>query len=375
MNDNWNFSINDDDAMEPERKKLRLSDPDLKISVGGNGEAVDYWCHSSVLATHSNYIDTMLATPMQESKTFELSFPDIAPSTWEAMMKFLEAPMARLMTIEDAMEVALEYDKYDFRKGRQLCDQVLTEYFEDKKKILADLNCFVDAVLLADAVNLNEAKKVGVKWLLQTFHSCDSQTGRIIFNENHIRKLVPLIIKEHLLFQIVKYSITQCSDYDIKSKEDFRSPLFPYYLVLTYARVASSMMVGNEFTYIMLSGTGCKADGICKSDPWGEYDCNRTGGLWAGVQVNFEVARLEDEAGGWAIIGTNLPEIDEDGVENDDNVVRKTLWFCPNSHNLPRPPQDGWIPVDELAIGRHPTVSYRKDDGRPWAMDDHTDGE
>jgi hypothetical protein len=41
-----------------------------------------------------------------------------------------------------------------------VCDQVLKEYFQDKKKILANLNCFVDAVLLADAANLNEAKKV-----------------------------------------------------------------------------------------------------------------------------------------------------------------------------------------------------------------------
>jgi hypothetical protein len=357
MTDNSNVSVNDDATMKPESKRLRSSEPDLKILVGANDETVEYWYHSSVMAMHSNYIDAMLATPMQESKTLELSFPDLAPSTWDSMMKFLEAPMVRLMTAEDAMEVALEYDKYDFPKGCQVCDQVLRDYFQDENSILSNLTCFVNAVLLADAANLNEAKKVGVQWLCETFYSCDSQTGRIIFTENHIRELVPLIIKEDRLFKIVRSSLKGI----LSRKEDLRSPLFPRALVMTHARFESSRMLGNEFTNIMLSGTGCKADGICARDYFGDYHCNRRG-LWAGVQVMFRVELLRNKAGGWAIIGETLPEIDEDGDENDENVVSKTLWRCPNSHNLPLPPQDGWIPVDELAIGRQPTVSYRMDD-------------
>jgi hypothetical protein len=54
MNIEKNPSINDDDTMKPERKKLRSSEPDLKISVGVNDDTVDYWYHSSVMATHSN---------------------------------------------------------------------------------------------------------------------------------------------------------------------------------------------------------------------------------------------------------------------------------------------------------------------------------
>jgi hypothetical protein len=359
-------SINDDDdTMNPVRKKLRSSEPDLKISIGANDEAVDYWYHSSIMANHSNYIDTMLATPMQESKTLELSFPDIASSTWDSMMKFLEGPVAaRLMTIEDAMEVAPVYDQYDFPQGRELCDHVLTEYFQDKKKILSNLNCFVDAVLLADAANLNEAKKVGVKWLRQTLCSLDSHTGRIIFTENHLRELVPLIIKEDRLFKIVRLTLNGI----LSRKEDLRSPLVPRALVMTHARFESSRMLGKGFTHLKLSGTGCKADGIYTRDySHNHYDCNRRG-LWAGTQVNFEVVLLADESG-WAITGATLHE-------NDENVVSKTLWCCPNSHNLPLPPQDGWIPVDELAIGRQPTVSYRMDNGQSWTTDDeHTDDE
>jgi hypothetical protein len=330
------------------------------------------------MANHSNYIDTMLATPMKESKTFELSFPDIAPPTWDSMMKFLEGPVAvRLMTAKDAMEVALEYDQYNFPQGRELCDQVLKDYFQDKKKILSNLNCFVNAVLLADAANLNEARNEGVEWLCQTFCSLNSQTGRIIFTENHIRKLVPLIIEDDDLFRIVG-----CELYgrdSIRSrKEELQSPLFPCALVTEYARAETRNMLLKGSTHIKLSGTGCKADGIYTRDPDDDYDCydcNRRG-LWAGVQVNFHIALCMNDEAGWAIIGETLPEIDEDGDENDENVVIKTLWRCPNSQNLPLPPQDGWIPVDELAIGRQPTVSYRMDDGRSWTTDyEYTDDE
>jgi hypothetical protein len=81
-------SMASDDGMKPaERKKtpLRLSDPDLKISVceEPNDDAVDYWYNSIIIANHSQYIDAMLATPMKESETFELSFPDISPATWD----------------------------------------------------------------------------------------------------------------------------------------------------------------------------------------------------------------------------------------------------------------------------------------------------
>jgi hypothetical protein len=325
------------------------------------------------MATHSNYVDAMLATPMKESKgCYEISFPDIAPSTWESMLRYLEGPMeARLMTVEDTMEVAPLYDKYDFGNGCRLCDQVLLkEYFQDNKKILSNLDCIVDAVLLADAANLIEAKNVGVAWLYKTFHfSTDDPTdGGIIFTENQIRKLVPLLIKEDNLYLIVE-SIFHGSDVNggsgIKSKEDLRSPLFPWALVMAYKSFGTRIVLAEEIARIKLSGTGCNADGICtNSYSYGHvYECNRRG-RWAGVQVHFKVVLVEDvDQGGWSIVGEEIDgdsnevlEIDEDGDE-----AFKLLWRCHNSQNLPLPPQDGWIPVDELARGQ-PTVSYRVDD-------------
>jgi hypothetical protein len=116
-----------------------------------------------------------------------------------------------------------------------LRDQVLKEWFEDNKKILSNLDCFVDAVLLADAANLNEAKNVGVAWLHETFRSTHDRTGRIVFTEPHIRKLVPLLVKEDDLLCQTVASIFRGSGVNgsgIKSKEDLRSPLFPRALVM-----------------------------------------------------------------------------------------------------------------------------------------------
>jgi hypothetical protein len=71
-----------DDSQGPERKKLRSSEPDLKITVGEKETSVVHWYHSPIMANHSQYIDTMLASPMKESKTYEISFPGIEPKRY-----------------------------------------------------------------------------------------------------------------------------------------------------------------------------------------------------------------------------------------------------------------------------------------------------
>jgi len=62
---------------EPSPQKLRsASEPDLKVVVGE--ERAVFHLRSVILATHSDYVDDLLASPMSESVTRELSFPDIA---------------------------------------------------------------------------------------------------------------------------------------------------------------------------------------------------------------------------------------------------------------------------------------------------------
>jgi hypothetical protein len=363
-------SIYDEETMKPPaRKRLKSSEPDLKITVGGNltatatatddddvdvnekKHAVEYWYHSIIMANHSNYIDAMLASPMKESKTYEISFPGIAPSTWEAMMKFLEGPIAvRLMTAKDVMEVAPVYDQYDFHQGRELCGHVLKEYFEDEEKILSDLDAFIDAILLADAVHLDEAKRVGRIWLMDALQETRILVGTTAFTTGHMKKLAPLIAKEESLFDVVKSSL-RC----VETKEDILSPLFPHLFVTTYSSLQASELLHTMIHLVKLSGSESNADGRFERDcSDGPYYSERTGRL-NGVEVYFNIVLYDS---GWAITGATDPELDADGAEVEDSVVETILWQCPNSANLHVPPRVGWKPVDKLARGVEPKLRY-----------------
>ena len=79
---------------EREAKKLRSSEPDLKVilgsSDGDDAESIQ-WHYSQELSSKSKYIDAMLSTPMKEADELTISFPDITPDTWQKMMNFLDS--------------------------------------------------------------------------------------------------------------------------------------------------------------------------------------------------------------------------------------------------------------------------------------------
>ena len=106
-NDNNDASVGERDA-----KRLRSSEPDLKVILGSSDDETVQWYHAPTLASKSNYIDTMLAVPMRERDDYVISFPDIEPDVWAKMMKFLDSPIAaREMSAKDVVEVAPLYDK------------------------------------------------------------------------------------------------------------------------------------------------------------------------------------------------------------------------------------------------------------------------
>lgn len=182
-----------------------MCEPDLLVVVGSDENKKEYHHHSQVMATHSTYIDTMLATPMKESQSLTLNFPDLRPELWECMVKYLNPLHSRSLSIQMAMNLAPAYDKYSFDRSLKLCDQVLSEMFEkdgrthgNHVKPLHDLDLLIDAFLLANDANLKDTMKHGVQYFHQTLHSND-RYGKIIFSERQIKKLVPLIVKENLL--------------------------------------------------------------------------------------------------------------------------------------------------------------------------------
>lgn len=114
----------------PEAKRLRSCEPDLLVLVGSGDETKEYRYHSPIMASHSTYIDAMLATPMKESQSLMLKFPDISPELWECVVKYLDPVHARSLSIEMAMKLAPVYNQYSFDRGLKLCNQVLSDFFQ-----------------------------------------------------------------------------------------------------------------------------------------------------------------------------------------------------------------------------------------------------
>jgi hypothetical protein len=367
----------DDETLKPKRKKLRSCEPDLKITVGGAVEGCDpvvYWYHASVMATHSNYIDIMLASGMKESNNYAVSFPDIAPTTWESMMKFLDTPLAgRLMTVEDVIEVAPCYDKYDFSDGRELSGHVLMEYIKVMKKVVPDnLDFFIDAILLADSAQLDEALNAGVLWIENIILHYDKN----IFSRDHITKLAPLFANEESLFATVKLFVKS-----VVSKDDILHRLFPELFVeklASYQKVTTILdLVGGrpplptststrpalpvlssrpdgfnlkvKKLCITLSGSGGEDDGeyigrFLDNRPNAlEFQSRSSLSVHSSQRSNFLKIIVRDEI--WAIVR---------GAGNNEKII----WKCPHSRTLMLPPRDGWVPVDQLARGMIPTLKY-----------------
>lgn len=186
---------------EPEPKRLRSAEPDLCVFVGAEKKKYQY--HSQIMASHSTYIDTMLATPMKESESLQISFPDLTPDLWELMVKSLDPSEVRGLSIENARKLAPPYDKYSFESGLKICDQVLSEIFKENRgfedvKPTHDLDSLIDSYLVANDANLAETLKFGDKYFQGALKSV-GQYGRIIFSANHLKKLAPVIVKRRLL--------------------------------------------------------------------------------------------------------------------------------------------------------------------------------
>jgi len=333
------------DQTTAEPKRLKFTETDLTIYLGS--EAKPYKCHSAVMSTYSEYIDAMLASPMRESKTLEIRFPDIEPKDWVKMLKFLESPSQALeMTVEDVMILAPIYDKYAFSEGRLLCSSVLAAYIEKKEKDeTVDLQLGIDILLLADRMNLEKAYKAGVEALRFQLLRHDT---RILFTEEQIKMLVPVIAKEDTL------SLLALRRLDIE-KQDILSSLFPKCFVQHLALWETREQLDETIRAIRLSRSRSTADGEYSSDDYcDEYftSDDRTG-RWDGQEVNYHIRRVGPH---WEIQGETEQQYDENGNGVGD-VETKTLWRSANTANRALPPQAGWERIHPEVRGT-PEIEY-----------------
>jgi len=196
---NYHTMAEEDNNIERGRKRLRSStaEPDLKVVVGAGDDTVTKWYYSQTLASKSKYIDTVLSTPMNESLTKTITFPDIQPNVWDKMMLFLDSPLAvRKMNTNDAVAIAVYYEKYGFTEGANLCDDILKEYFlslEDSEATLSiDVNFLIGALVVAKDANLHCLKE-GVRYIWKKMHSEDYPYGRTMFKESQMTTLATVL--------------------------------------------------------------------------------------------------------------------------------------------------------------------------------------
>jgi hypothetical protein len=226
----------EDKSSSPVPKKLRSSEPDLLIKVGEK-EQYDYKYHSAIMAGHSDYIDTMLASPMKESTTREIEMLDVTPRTWGLMMRVLDYPpseLAKFTTITDdgdniLLDIACAYDKYQFTKGISLCDDVFASDFSKAKKMLVkknlrgtNLDSLLETAVVCDRLHLKKATTKANEFFRMALHlSPDGDHfGALVFTQDQLKKLVPLIAQERLWG-------------DRWTAEEILCPLFPKHYIMT----------------------------------------------------------------------------------------------------------------------------------------------
>ena len=358
---------------EPDPKRIRSSEPDLKVVIGsednvvgaGDGEGkmgeddgakkqpasvVTKWYHSQALATKSKYIDALLAAPMKESESRTITFPDITPAAWELMIKLIDDPIAcRTAKAEEVVKVARFYDKYEFTGGTKLCDHVLEEYFKGVAEdidpgnyrpipVIPNVDSIVDAVVVAKDANLMKSYAFGLLVTLRLLGSKSVPVGRTLFSVDHMRKLAPIMSGNADEARILGGS------YDVKSNA------FPEQFVGDCSDYFAHQTLASFISYIQLSGSNC-ADGHFKKGNnysfWLNEDRRfgergfgeRRTVQFDGVSQNVSIQRRSKEEG-WAII-----------FRRTTDNVETVAYRVPYSGNLPLPPSHGWVSAHPLAKG------------------------
>lgn len=98
------------------RRLHKFGQPDLEVVIGSEQHLIRV--HSFMMASVSDYVDTLLSSPAASaSQRMQLTFPDIPADTWNKMIRFLEPRCVDQPNLDDMLEILPLYDKYQFHSG------------------------------------------------------------------------------------------------------------------------------------------------------------------------------------------------------------------------------------------------------------------
>ena len=177
------------------RRLQSFGSPDLEVSVGESEKLYRY--HRFLLASQSDYVDTILSSPAARNEQARglISFPDIRVETWEKMIKFVSPGVIAPPTPEEMLEIIPFYDKYQFSYGLKYLDQLISDWIPTKnesklwrsydydilEKMSRELCQLVSLIWPLNDFPLS--KVVATKWAarcLKKFHRIDVEMMRIL---------------------------------------------------------------------------------------------------------------------------------------------------------------------------------------------------
>ncbi|OEU10399.1 hypothetical protein FRACYDRAFT_247470 [Fragilariopsis cylindrus CCMP1102] len=358
-----------DNEEERKRNSLRCAVANLKVIVGGEqgdggGKPTTkkvFWHYTTVLASQSRYVDALLASKKNDSygestaaNFTEITFPDISPSQWKRMMKFLTDQKAAWdMNKKDAIELIILYDKYDFTQGIEVCDRVLSSiFYKDSlefKERINDLDLFdrcIDVVVLSHEKNLTETMENARYWLYDFL--CDGYDPElVILTVDHVRKLVPVIdfYKEDREGFSLLFAIEERLS---KKGIDVLNPMFPDFFVSQIQLIAARNTALKLVNEITIGNCGGNVSGDYNPRTNYDYGIDGTCIYYKGIAPDWgDVWLKKNEVGDWTI---------SEDLRLRGGVV--PVFICKGSRSATLPPKKGWERTDGRGNGKLPVISY-----------------
>ena len=184
-------------------KRLKSSEPDLSIVCRFEGKEERIKVHSIIMAHHSNYFDSLLASGMQEAENKTVTLDDVDPKRFRSAIEILEDPNSVLtVSVEDLMAVVPLYNRFEFKNGLKLAETVIGKFIEDwtkaedKSPNLSEHKLIGDAILLSHQANLENLTEKSISFVKAKFKKGTGANDRAIFDQTFIQKIAPFL-EEH----------------------------------------------------------------------------------------------------------------------------------------------------------------------------------
>jgi len=362
------------------RRLQSFGSPDLEVTIGKSEKLYRY--HSFLLASQSDYVDTILSSPAARNEQLRgrISFPDITTDTWEKMLKFL-SPCEVQPSLKDMIELIPFYDKYQFSYGLKYCDRVLSKrllrgnesWFDYSDRETFDKICKECCQLVSLIMPLNDfplSKIAAAAWAAQSlkrFHSIDVEM---------MQTLMPLVENDESIIKsmVSTYFGRMCKDMSMNEMRDLiKQPEFPKMCITRGHQIEclDEQLRRMRIKNLTVSGCGDMVDGYYeyhessefKSEYGSEFAVTHEGGVMKGYwrkthQLSSSVIIILESVDvfgtEWEIYSQTRSSNsdDEEASTNDEDSVinsKKVLlrWENNGVFNSLVPPKLGWTVVDE----------------------------